>query len=315
MKKVIGMCPDCGEEKELGPQTGICKRCSTRKSNCKHQGREYVKLKDVDPSKRVQRKTVTYTKRVNDETSFNKNETTKLYSKEIDEIVQKDIDFNLKSKNLKLPQSIDFGLAFTVLSNALDSANDIDKFFKAEEIFNDIENDYRHAYENAKTSEEFNYWSQVYKCFLDKRRQIKIVVSEFQSSGYIFKKLYEDNNFLLEFNTAYENYKNVHNFNEEGKYRQKSDSQIVKNADFCVGKKSETNYIGENKYNVLIRPNAPSSREPFKTTVYAKNEEIAKNKAIENMKKANYTMCYKRDNITVIKINADSDFGSVKEYL
>ena len=42
MKNYIGVCPDCGKEKEIIKSVGICERCRTRKNNAKYRKKEYV---------------------------------------------------------------------------------------------------------------------------------------------------------------------------------------------------------------------------------------------------------------------------------
>ena len=263
------ICPDCGQEKELGVRTGICKQCSARKANAKYQNKPYIKIINSKNKRNPRKIKIVKDKKEDENVEF------KLYSKKIEEEVQKDIDLNLKAKKVNLPKNMSFGIAFEVIYNAIHGIEGISEYIKAEDVFNKLENDYRHGYENAKTAESFDYWSKLYKCLLDKRRDIKTVISEYEAGGYIFKELADNKEFVKGFDSAYNTYKMVHEMNEKGQYRQRSESQIVKNSEFCIGKKTETTYSGLFKYLVLFKPIQPSNIEPFKTIVYAKDEKDA----------------------------------------
>lgn len=307
------ICPDCGQEKEIGTRTGICKQCSARKSNAKYHKRPYVKLIDIDPSKRNKIRKTTK-EEVKEERKEIKQSSNELYSEEIKEIVSKDIDYILKCNKINLPKNMNFGIAFEILNNTLKGISGITEYLKAEEEFNKLENDYRHSFESSKTKEEMEYWNQIYKCFLDKRREIKNVVSEFESGGYIFKKLSENKEFVKEFDEAYDVYKKIHDMNEKGQFRQKSESLIVKNSNSCIGKRSDTNYLGLSKYNVIIKPVTPN-QQVFSRFTYAKTEKEAINNVLDFIKSIDYKISFKNpDGITVIKITNDS-YEDSKEYL
>lgn len=304
------ICPDCGQEAEIGIRTGICKKCSARKANAKYQNKPYIKLIDSE-NKIVRRKTETKIVKEMEEENLE----TKLYSKEIEEAVDKDIDINLKARKVNLPKNMSFGIVFEIVYNVIHGIDNISEYLKAEDVFNKLENDYRHGYENAKTMEEFNYWSKLYRCLLDKRREIKNVVSEYEAGGYIFKELSNNKEFVDSFDKAYGTYKQVHEMNEKGQYRQRSESQIVKNSDFCIGKKNETTYLGQFKYLVLFKP-VQQNIEPFRTIVYAKDEKDAIEQADKNKEKTNWKFPVKRPNgIEIIKLTSDYYDSEEKEYL
>lgn len=206
-----------------------------------------------------------------------------------------------------------FDTAIEVLYNAIKGVNGISEYLKAEDMFNKLERDYKHCYENAKTQEKINFWGQAYKCLLDKRREIKVVISEYESGGFIFERMSKDKAFMEEFEQVYEVFKKIHEMNEKELYRQESDSQLVKNEDFCVGKKSETNRFGLSKYNVHIKSVNPK-QESFSRCVYAKDEKGAIQEVLDFIKAINYKIPFKNpEGITVIKIT--DDFEDSKEYL
>lgn len=322
MKK-LEICPDCGELKELGVRTGICRQCSVRKSNCAHRNVPYVALVDEDEiglkraSTRRKGGSVTKTNKVktNIEKSEIKGDSKELYSKETKKKVIDDITYNFKVNKIELPKNMNFDTAFKVLSCVLSGIANISEYLKAEDILNKLERDYKHLYESSKTKEEMISNSEIYKCFLDERRDVKTVISEYEAGGYIFKELADNKKFMDKFETANDFFQRVHKMNSEGLYRQESDSQIVKNADFCIGKKSETNRFGKSKYSVTIKPVTPN-QDLFQRCVYAENEKEAINNVLDFIKKINYKIAFKNpDGITCVKLTSDNDSDNEKEYL
>lgn len=309
-EKLIAICPECGEEKEIGPRTGICKSCAHKKASAKYLAKKksVTTTKEKDNLDSILRKEL---EEIDESKEIEKQKEKNLYSEEIIKLVKDDIEYNLKMKNISLPKGIDFKVPFQVLKTVLDNVNLINEYLNAEDIFNKLENDYRHGYEHAKTSEQFDYWSRVYKCFLDERRSIKNIISEFETGGYFFDKLAKDKDFMEQFNEAYNGFIAIRDMNERGTYRQVSDSKLVKNTDFCIGKKTETTHEGKYKYYVSIRP-MNKNQAVFTRYAIAKSEQEAISEVLNFIKSINYQIRFRNpEDITVKRVS----FGSEKECL
>lgn len=297
----MAICPDCGEEKELKPRAGICNQCYVRKANAKHRGKPYIRL--IDDNRPVRRRSSNVDQVHNNESNDSGEE--ELYSEDVINQVNEDINYNLKLENIDISSNMNFELAFNVLESALNCNDYISNFFKATDVFNRLESDYRHGIENARTRSEKTHWQDLYSYLLDERRKIKRVVSEYESGGYIFNKLRNNEEFMKEFEEAKMHFEGMHKMNTEGLYRQISNSKIVEKAGFCIGKKSGTSKSGQFKYNVHVKPNNKNI-EPFSRVVWAYDEKEAINNVLSFMEKVNWKFPFKNpEGITVTKLTSD----------
>ena len=297
----MAICPDCGEEKELKPRAGICNQCYVRKANAKHRGKPYIKL--IDDNRPVRRKRLDTNQVHNDSNNLEREE---LYSDEIKNQVREDIAYNLKLDKVNIDSNMNFELAFNVLESALNCNSYINNFFKAGDIFNRLESDYKHGIESAKTRSEKSYWQDLYSYLLDERRKIKRVISEYESGGYIFNNLHNDEKFMKEFEEAKTRFEKVHKMNDEGLYRQISNSKIVEKAGFCIGKKNDISRSGMSKWNVIVKSITPNI-DPFSRVVWAYDEKEAIDNVLSFMKKVNWKFPFKNpEGITVRKLTLDS---------
>ena len=316
------ICKDCGEEVEnyYNKSRKMCKKCYSRFQNAKHRNKKYIKLIDLpdnEKSKVISRRTNNSKTYVNSILDYDM----KFYEKQ-KEAVLNDITKCFEKQEAVFPNDYTSLVnVFKQLHILLD--NYIGIYFKAEEILNKMESDYKHSKEhfsslyfqqisnhNYKEAEKIKekklIWENRHNILLEFRRNIKNTIVEYNIAGYLFTDLSNDKEFMKKFKNAMEELNNVSNILSEGKYRSEISDDVAKE-DFCYGLKENTDYTGKTKYLVSIPTlyNGKRNKNDFSKTVYADNEEDAKQQVIDyiNSDKEKFKFVYKQNEIKVTNLN------------
>lgn len=279
-------CKDCLNEineKEYYNKNneGVCQKCRQRMSQIKYENKKFGKNKKYVPLRlkdKAQRKegAVEVIKENNKE-----NEST-LYTKEIESIVSSDIEkvFEKNSVVIKNNDSMPFTVFMDMFESLLDVKNGyMNNYIKAEDIFNMLERDYQHAFEDAKTISEMNERGQMFKCLLDKRRDVKNVNMQYSRiSRVIYEIINKDPSILNKVHIANKALKDLIDQQDSHYYRAEV-SEFVQEADFCKGVKPSTK-AGTKKYDVSIPVfnfgnNSAGVPYDFHRYAYATNEADA----------------------------------------
>ena len=251
------------------------------------------------------------------------------------DIVIKDIENTLKENELKWPKdTTSIVPIFKQLKILLD--NYINPYLNVEDVLNKMELDYKHAkeyysslykkrIENNDTNDInriYNMkcvWEERHNILLELRRSIKNVVSEYYAAGIIFTELGKNKEFMEKFNKCYDSLIKMSEILKDGSYKAKV-SKLVADEDFCSGLE-ESNYKGKVKfrYEVIIKTYSNnklvkmqdkfepkiSTTDRFHRTVWATNEEDAKQQVIDFIKEKKFSFTYNEKEIIVNKISGN----------
>lgn len=251
------------------------------------------------------------------------------------DIVIKDIENTLKENELKWPKdTTSIVPIFKQLKILLD--NYINPYLNVEDVLNKMELDYKHAkeyysslykkrIENNDTNDInriYNMkcvWEERHNILLELRRSIKNVVSEYYAAGIIFTELGKNKEFMEKFNKCYDSLIKMSEILKDGSYKAKV-SKLVADEDFCSGLE-ESNYKGKVKfrYEVIIKTYSNSklvkmqnkfepkisTTDRFHRTVWATDEEDAKQQVIDFIKEKKFSFTYNEKEIIVNKISGN----------
>lgn len=248
-------CNDCLkeiDEKEYYNRSneGVCLKCRHKIAQIKYLNKKNNTNIEYIP-KRLEEKNKTR-KRTNNKVVQNKVEE-KLYSKEIEDKVLSDI--NNTFENNKISINFQEIPPFALFIDMFCSLINIDKGYmaeciRAEDIFNKLERDYQHAYEESKTIEILWERTQMFKCLLDQRRTLKDNLVQYNKILRLLQEIVENvPNVLekakeskIELEKVIEIQKNnIYKFEE---------SELIGEEDFCNGKKMKSKKLS--KYDVTV---------------------------------------------------------------
>lgn len=252
-------CTDCLTEiddKEYYNKSneGVCKKCRQRMSQIKYENKkfgtnkEYVPLrlkKECAPRKSNAVK-ITKKRKVADNTV--------LYSKEVEKKVNDDIKKVFEKNNITIKDNdiIPLSMFVNMLETLLDVKNGyMNNYIKAEDLFNMLERDYQHAFEDADTVERMAERSQMFKCLLDKRRNVKNINAQYnQISRVIYEILDKVPDILNKVSISKGKLADIIE-KQEGHYYKAEMSELIQEESFCRGTKSPRG-LGMKKYDVSV---------------------------------------------------------------
>lgn len=261
-------CNDCLneiDEKEYYNKSneGICKKCRQRMSQIKYENKkfgtnkEYVPLRLKEgyvPEKQAARRTRAKTKTVQSNSTAINNNDTQLYGKDIEKKVAEDIQKVFAKHNISIKEndSVPLSMFIDMFEILLDVRNGyMNNYIKAEDVFNMLERDYQHAFEDAQTVGEMNERGQMFKCLLDKRRNVKNINIQYsQISRIIYEIIEKTPDILTKVKMAKDRLADTIQKQENHYYRAEM-SELIQNADFCRGTKAVGKF-GAKKYDVSV---------------------------------------------------------------
>ena len=156
---------------------GVCNKCRQKKSQIKYENKIFGTNKVYVPARLKQQP-----KRKSNAVKVTKKESisdeTVLYDKAVEKKVNADIQLVFEKYGVKINENdkVPFNMFMNMLASLLDVKNGfMNNYIKAEDVFNKMERDYQHAFEDSRTVSEMNERGQMFKCLLDKRRDVKNV--------------------------------------------------------------------------------------------------------------------------------------------
>ena len=242
-------CNDCLKEiseKEYYNKSieGVCQKCRQRIAQIKYENKkfgtnkEYIPLRLKDSKKIINKKdnkVVTTTKVINQE---KKNE--KIYDEKIEKIVLEDIENTFKAHSITInhKEVPPFKVFMDMFCSLIDINNGyMSQYKKAEDVFNMMEGDYQHAYEDAKTPEIFAERSKMFRCLLDQRRSVKNGLGQYSKIVNMLEDIVRKNPKILEMAlTSKEELEKIILSQDEHHYKARA-SELIAKEDFCIGKK------------------------------------------------------------------------------
>lgn len=241
-------CKDCLKEiddKEYFNRSieGVCKKCRQKISQIKYENKKFGTNKKYVPARlksgntRIVNKT---TNKVAATTKVVNNEPKKIYDEMIEKIVLEDIAKTFKNNNvnINIKDIPPFNVFMDMFCSLIDINNGyMTQYKKAEEVFNLMEGDYQHAYEDADTPDLFMKRSQMFRCLLDQRRNIKNGMGQYDKIYDLLQDIVKRNPKILEMakNAKTELDKTIES--QEGHFYKTRASELISQADFCIGKR------------------------------------------------------------------------------
>lgn len=261
---------------------GVCKKCRQRKSQIKYENKKFGTNKVYIPL-RLKKAT---TKRKKDSVSITNKATdeTRLYSKEIENKVNDDIKkvFDKYGINIKENDAAPLSVFMNMFETLLDVKNGyMNNYIKAEDLFNMLERDYQHAFEDANTTSKMEERSKMFRCLLDKRRNVKNINIQYsQISRIIYEIIDKIPDILDKVHSSNEKLKDIIE-KQEGHYYRAEMSELIQEEDFCKGNKPVGKF-GMKKYDVSVPifnygNNSAGIPYDFHRFAYAKDETDAIN--------------------------------------
>ena len=312
------ICSHCEKEVEEYAQKRdkICGQCYRRMMNNLSRGKKYVMYKDLTEEEKAQidaRIKSYHHKKVDN--SVDKMIGTKISENvriaEQEKLVDKDIEEAFAKKHYKMPK--DFSSVKTTFEQLNILLSDyINIYAGAEEIFNKLENDYRHAKEyyatmycksNTSTAyallEKRELWEERHNMILEKRRKIKNMMVEYNLIKDFLEAVNKNTLVKGAFLKALNGLRTTGEVVNNGEYKAEI-SNLVEDEAFCIGSKApnpepkET----EKRYFVEVATLYKGSRSQFNRYVVASNAEEAKQKVfdfIESQPQKFKFVCNKKD--------------------
>lgn len=319
-------CKDCLKEiddKEYYNRSleGVCKKCRQKISQIKYENKkfgtnkEYIpsRLKDNNTKKIVSRQT----NKVVANTKIIETKEERIYSKEIENRVLQDIDNTFKNNKVfidsqKLPP---FNVFMDMFCSLIDIENGyMSEYMKAEDIFNRMETDYRHAYEDANTNAIFNERSQMYRCLLDKRRTVKNGLGQYSKIIRMLQEIVQGTPDILDkAKQSKINLDEIIKMQENHSYKIES-SELIASLDFCTGRKEVVNEYA--KYLVTVpvyNLYGNTGRTEFQRAFFANSPEEAKQMTIDFLKVKFPKVTYKPVDIIATKVIESDEEESVEK--
>ena len=316
-------CNDCLkeiDEKEYYNKSneGVCRKCRQRMSQVKYENKkfgtnkEYVplKMKAGYSPKQTATKRVARTVKTKSETESVNNSV--LYSKEIEKKVGEDIQRTFAKHNITIKDNdvVPLIMFMEMLETLLDVKNGyMNNYIKAEDLFNMLERDYQHAFEDSKTVIEMNERGQMFKCLLDKRRNVKNVNIQYtQISRVIYEIIDKIPDILPKVRQAKERLTDALDKQESHYYRAEM-SELIQGEEFCRGVKS-VGKAGVTKYDVSVPifnygNNRAGIPYDFHRYAYATSEEDAINQVKAFLKEKFPNCTYKPNDFLAVELYDD----------
>lgn len=316
-------CKDCLQEiedKEYYNKSleGVCKKCRQKIAQIRYENKKFGTNKEYVPArlkkgrtvtKKVTKASVTKTIEKNEEDTT---KTNKIYDERIEGIVLKDIADTFKNHNVNIdPQEIPpFNVFMEMFCSLIDVNNGyMTQYKKAEEVFNMMEGDYQHAYEDAKTPEVFLERSQMFRCLLDQRRAIKNGIGQYDKIIDLLQDIVKKNPKILEMAKSARDDLNKTIEAQEGHFYKAKASELISKEEFCVGKRDWAQWHVEVPLNNYYGMSVPYV---FKRDCWADGEIGAINNIKEYLKQKFPSCTYREDKFLVLKI---TDSNNNKECL
>lgn len=279
-------CKDCLveiDDKEYYNRSdeGVCKKCRQKKSQIKYENKKFGTNREYVPA-RLKNKSKNIIKKEDKKIEQKKNDevTNKIYDEEIEKIVLADIENTFKNRNVSInfKEIPPFNIFMSMFCSLIDMSNGyMTQYKKAEETFNMMEGDYQHAYEDAQTPEIFLKRSQMFRCLLDQRREIKNGIGQYEKIDGLLQDIVKRNPQILTIaRQAQAELEKVIEA-QDGHYYKARASDLISKEDFCIGKKDWGQWHVEVPINNYYNNKSPYL---FTRDVWANNAE----EAIENIK-------------------------------
>lgn len=232
---------------------GVCKKCRQKKSQIKYENKKFGTNKVYVPARLKQQP-----KRKSNAVKVTKKETisdeTVLYDKSVEKKVNEDIQLVFGKYGVKINENdkVPFNIFMNMLASLLDVKNGfMNNYIKAEDVFNKMERDYQHAFEDSRTVSEMNERGQMFKCLLDKRRDVKNVNIQYEKISRIIYEIVDKVPSVLDkVNMATEQLEDIMKKQEDHYYRAEM-SELIQQEDFCRGTKI-VGKAGMTKYDVSV---------------------------------------------------------------
>ena len=308
-------CKDCLKEiddKEYYNRSieGICKKCRQKMSQIKYENKKFGTNKEYVPARLKNANTKIVNKKTNKVASTIKiieEKEERIYDERIEKIVLKDIQDTFKNHNIEInsQETPPFNVFMDMFVSLIDINNGyMTQYKKAEEVFNMMEGDYQHAYEDAKTPEVFFERSKMFRCLLDQRRAIKNGIGQYSEIIDLLQDIVKKNPKILEEAKKAQVGLNRVIESQEGHYYKAKASELISREEFCVGKRDWAQWHVEIPLNGYYGMTVPHI---FKRDCWADGE----NGAIENIKeylKQKFPSCtYKEDKFKVERISDEKE--------
>ena len=315
-------CNDCLkeiDEKEYYNKSneGVCKKCRQRMSQVKYENKKFGTNKEYVPLKMKagytpKQNTVKRTRIVKSEKQADSTDSKVLYSKEIEKKVGEDIQKTFAKHNITIKDNdvVPLIMFMEMLETLLDVKNGyMNNYIKAEDLFNMLERDYQHAFEDSKTIGEMNERGQMFKCLLDKRRNVKNVNIQYtQISRVIYEIIDRIPDILPKVRQAKDRLADVLDKQESHYYRAEM-SELIQAEEFCRGVKP-VGKAGVTKYDVSVPifnygNNRAGIPYDFHRYAYAVNEEDAINQVKAFLKEKFPNCTYKPNDFLAVELYDD----------
>lgn len=199
----IGKCTDCSREGLKINKEGLCEYCSSRKTNSRYYGRQYIPINQLPPSDRQYKTFITkFGIEPPKATTPIEKDNNNITKDSIYELVTEDIkknfaDCNLSTEYLKIDIKQFIDLFFSLFQT--------DNYFRdvstARTIFNRLSSDYIHQIEVSDWfSQEYTKMSMCEKALIELRRPTENLYASYEIIKPIFEYLNNDERFkeLLE---------------------------------------------------------------------------------------------------------------------
>lgn len=282
-------CTDCLEEiddKEYYNKSyeGVCKKCRQRISQIKYENKKFGTNKEYIPIRLKNGKSAPVKKASSINEKKITSDETKLYGKDIEDKVSADIKQIFEKQNIIIKDNdmVPLTMFMEMLETLLDVKNGyMNNYIKAEDLFNMLERDYQHSFEDAKTLKEMDERGKMFKCLLDRRRNVKNINAQYnQISRVIYEIIDKMPDILDKVHIAKERLLDVVKKQDEHYYKAEV-SELVQEEDFCRGTKSLGRF-GMKKYDVSVPVfnygnNCTGIPYDFHRFAYANNETDAIN--------------------------------------
>ena len=241
-------CKDCLKEiddKEYYNRSieGICKKCRQKISQIKYENKKFGTNKEYIPARLKNKNTKIVNKKTNKVVSTTKvveEKEEKIYDERIEKIVLDDIAQTFKNNNvdINIKDIPPFNVFMDMFCSLIDINNGyMSQYKKAEDVFNLMEGDYQHAYEDAKTPEIFLERSKMFRCLLDQRRSIKNGIGQYDKIIDMLQDIVKKNPKILEMAQTARDELNRTIEAQEGHYYKAKASELISKEEFCIGKR------------------------------------------------------------------------------
>lgn len=311
-------CKDCLEEideKEYFNRSleGVCKKCRQKINQIKYENkkfgtnRQYVPARLKEKKNDIIKSTIENNKKI--EKIIEKKEIrteekpTKIYDERIERIVLKDIQDTFKNHNVSIdPQQVPpFNVFMDMFVSLIDINNGyMAQYKKAEGIFNMMEGDYQHAVEDAKTPELFLERSQMFRCLLDQRRNVKNGIGQYDEIVDLLQDIVKKNPKILEIAKKAQEELSRTIESQEGHFYKAKASELISKEEFCIGKRDWGHWRVEVPLNNYYGMSVPYT---FKRDCWADGEEGAIANIKEYLKQKFPSCTYRDDKFTITRLN------------